>query len=90
MEFIDRPNRNSKKIFINHNYELAEYLDIENGNHISFVKYLLNHKDIKNIFSGPNFLTVTKFENNLLNYFQKVCFVNAFANFSRSIKSAFD
>tara|TARA_B100000035_G_C20549954_1_gene357763 strand:- start:155 stop:397 length:243 start_codon:yes stop_codon:yes gene_type:complete len=62
MEFIDTPNPNSKKIIINHNYELAKYLDIENGNHISFVKYLLNHKDIKNIFSGPNFLTVTKFE----------------------------
>tara|TARA_B100000902_G_C26652483_1_gene594486 strand:- start:163 stop:405 length:243 start_codon:yes stop_codon:yes gene_type:complete len=62
MEFIDTPNPNSKKIVINHDYELAEYLDIENGKHSSFVNYLLNHKDIKNIFSGPDFLTITKLE----------------------------
>lgn len=62
MEFIDTPNPNSKKIIINHNYELAEYLTVEKGNHSSFIKHLLNHKDIKNIFSGPNFLTITKLE----------------------------
>ena len=38
MEFIDTPNPNSKKIIINHNYELAEYFIVEKGNHSSFYK----------------------------------------------------
>ena len=63
-EFIDTPNPNAKKIILEHNFEVAIYLDeklVENSN----VYDLFFHRDVENIFSGPGFLTVTKKENSL-------------------------
>ena len=59
MLFEDTPNPNAKKISMNHNYEVGTYLD-ENLKHNQNIDKLLSNKNIVNIFTGPNFLTVLK------------------------------
>lgn len=59
MEFIDTPNPNAKKILINHNYENSIYLD-EDSNLDKEIKQLVMNPGIKNVFTGPNFLTIMK------------------------------
>jgi len=62
MEFIDTPNPNAKKIVIEHNYEISIYLNKDEV-HSREIDYLLSHGGVKNIFTGPNFLTISKNEN---------------------------
>ena len=62
MEFIDTPNPNAKKIVLEHSYEISVYLNRE-GSYSPEINYLLSHEGVKNIFTGPNFLTISKNEN---------------------------
>ena len=62
MELIDTPNPNAKKVMINHDYEIA--INIKNGNSDieGVAKDLIEVDGVVSIFTGPNFLTVTKEE----------------------------
>ena len=62
MEFIDTPNPNSKKIVLEHSYETSVYLN-RKGSYSPEINYLLSHEGVKNIFTGPDFLTISKNEN---------------------------
>ena len=62
MEFIDTPNPNAKKIEVLHSYEVSIYL-VKEGAYSPEINYLLSHDGVKNIFTGPNFLTISKNEN---------------------------
>ena len=62
MEFIDTPNPNAKKIEVVHSYEVSIYL-VKEGAYSPEINYLLSHDGVKSIFTGPNFLTVSKNEN---------------------------
>ena len=62
MEFIDTPNPNAKKIVAEHSYEISIYL-VEEGAYSPEINYLLSHDGVKSIFTGPNFLTISKNEN---------------------------
>ena len=62
MEFIDTPNPNAKKIEVDHSYEVSIYL-VEEGAYSPEINYLLSHDGVKSIFTGPNFLTISKNEN---------------------------
>jgi hypothetical protein len=62
MEFIDTPNPNAKKIEVVHSYEVSIYL-VKEGAYSPEINYLLSHDGVKNIFTGPNFLTISKNEN---------------------------
>ena len=64
MEFIDTPNPNAKKIVVEHNYEISIYLNVEES-YSPEINYLLSHDGVKSIFTGPNFLTISKNENYL-------------------------
>ena len=60
MKFLDTPNPNAKKILIEHNFDIAIYL---NENHIIKdvqLSKLLDRSEISSIFTGPGFITVTK------------------------------
>ena len=61
MEFIDTPNPNAKKIVVEHNYEVSIYLN-EEETYSPEINYLLSHDGVKSIFTGPNFLTISKNE----------------------------
>ena len=60
MELIDTPNPNAKKIIIQHKYEVAIYLDEENKVEDDKIWNLLKIEGIEKIFTGPNFITITK------------------------------
>ena len=60
MDLIDTPNPNAKKIIIQHNYEVAIYLDEENKVEDDKIWNLLKIEGIEKIFTGPNFITITK------------------------------
>ena len=62
MEFIDTPNPNAKKIVLEHSYETSIYLN-RKGSYSPEINYLLSHEGVKNIFTGPDFLTISKNEN---------------------------
>ena len=62
MEFIDTPNPNAKKIEVVHSYEVSIYL-VKEGTYSPEINYLLSHDGVKSIFTGPNFLTISKNEN---------------------------
>ena len=59
MEFIDTPNPNAKKIIVEHSYEISIYLN-EEETYSPEINYLLSHDGVKSIFTGPNFLTISK------------------------------
>ena len=60
MDLIDTPNPNAKKIVIQHNYEVAIYLDEESKVEGDKIWNLLESEGIEKIFTGPNFITITK------------------------------
>ena len=60
MDLIDTPNPNAKKILIQHKYEVAIYLDEENKVEGDKIWNLLEIEGIEKIFTGPNFITITK------------------------------
>lgn len=60
MELIDTPNPNAKKIIIEHQFGISEYLNSENINNDDRLSYLLEIEDIDSVFTGPGFLTIMK------------------------------
>ena len=60
MDLIDTPNPNAKKIIIQHKYEVAIYLDEDNKDESDKIWKLLEVKGVEKIFTGPNFITITK------------------------------
>ena len=60
MELIDTPNPNAKKIIIEHQFGISEYLNSENINNDGRFSYLLEIEDIDSVFTGPGFLTIMK------------------------------
>ena len=62
MELIDTPNPNAKKILIDHDYEIATYINQDSSNVEGVAKKLVEINGIDSIFTGPDFLTLTKQE----------------------------
>ena len=60
MDLIDTPNPNAKKIIIQHNYEVAIYLDENKKDESDKIWNLLEVDGVEKIFTGPNFITITK------------------------------
>jgi len=62
MELIDTPNPNAKKILVDHEYEIATYIDHDSSDAQGLAKDLMEINGIASIFTGPSFLTLTKEE----------------------------
>ena len=60
MDLIDTPNPNAKKIIIQHKYEVAIYLDENKKDQSDKIWNLLEVDGVEKIFTGPNFITITK------------------------------
>tara|TARA_Y100001970_G_scaffold256759_1_gene334784 strand:- start:20 stop:262 length:243 start_codon:yes stop_codon:yes gene_type:complete len=60
MELIDTPNPNAKKILIDHDYEIAIYINQDSSDVEGLVKDLIGINGVASIFTGPGFLTLTK------------------------------
>ena len=60
MELIDTPNPNAKKILIDHDYEIATYINQDSSNVEGVAKKLIEIKGVDSIFTGPGFLTLTR------------------------------
>ena len=63
MDLIDTPNPNAKKILIDHDYEIASYINKENVDDGGVARLLIEINGIDSVFAGPGFLTVTREEN---------------------------
>ena len=62
MELIDTPNPNAKKILVNHDYEIATYINKDSNNVEGIAKKLIEINGVDSIFTGPGFLTLTREE----------------------------
>tara|TARA_Y100001936_G_scaffold252551_1_gene312699 strand:+ start:2704 stop:2946 length:243 start_codon:yes stop_codon:yes gene_type:complete len=62
MHLIDTPNPNAKKILVDHNYEIATYINQDSVEVKGVAKKLIEVKGVMTIFTGPGFLTITKEE----------------------------
>ena len=62
MELIDTPNPNAKKILVNHDYEIATYINQHSSNVEGIAKKLIEITGVDSIFTGPGFLTITRKE----------------------------
>ena len=62
MELIDTPNPNAKKVLVEHDYEIAIYIDRESQEFSGVAKQLMEINGVESIFTGPGFLTLTKEE----------------------------
>ena len=62
MDLIDTPNPKAKKILVEHNYEIAIYINNENKEVNGIAKQLIEIAGVESIFTGPGFLTLTKEE----------------------------
>ena len=63
MELIDTPNPNAKKILIEHNYEVATYINNESEDVSGVAQLLIEISGVNSVFTGPGFLTITRDEN---------------------------
>jgi 2-keto-3-deoxy-L-rhamnonate aldolase RhmA len=63
MELIDTPNPNAKKILIEHNYEVATYINKESEDVDGVAQLLIEINGVDSVFMGPGFLTITRDEN---------------------------
>ena len=63
MELIDTPNPNAKKIIIEHNYEVATYINKESEDVSGVAQFLIEINGVDSVFMGPGFLTITRDEN---------------------------
>ena len=63
MELIDTPNPNAKKILIEHNYEVATYINKESEDVGGVGQLLIEINGVDSVFTGPGFLTITRDEN---------------------------
>ena len=62
MELIDTPNPNAKKILIDHDYEIATYINQDSSKVEGIAKKLIEINGVDSIFTGPGFLTLTRQE----------------------------
>ena len=62
MELIDTPNPNAKKILVDHDYEIATYINEDSSGAEGLAKDLIKINGVASIFTGPGFLTLTKEE----------------------------
>ena len=62
MNLIDTPNPNAKKILVEHNYEIAIYINKDDQEVGGIAKQLIEVNGVESIFTGPGFLTLTKEE----------------------------
>ena len=62
MELIDTPNPNAKKVLVEHDYEIAIYINKENQEVGGIAKQLIEIDGVESVFTGPGFLTLTKEE----------------------------
>ena len=62
MELIDTPNPNAKKILVDHEYEIAIYINQDSSNLAGIAKNLIEIQGVNSIFTGPGFLTLTREE----------------------------
>ena len=80
MDLIDTPNPNAKKILIEHDYEIAIYINNDSQEVGGIAKQLIEIDGVESIFTGPGFLTLTKEEssdwniinNDILNKFDTI------------------
>ena len=80
MDLIDTPNPNAKKILVEHNYEIAVYINKDDQEVGGIAKQLIKVSGVESIFTGPGFLTLTKEEssdwnvinNDILNKFDTI------------------
>ena len=63
MDLIDTPNPNAKKILVDHNYEVATYINKESKDVSGVAQFLIEINGVDSVFTGPGFLTVTRDEN---------------------------
>jgi len=63
MELIDTPNPNAKKVIVEHDYEVAIYINKESQEIGGIAKKLIEIDGVDSVFTGPGFLTLTKEEN---------------------------
>ena len=63
MELIDTPNPNAKKILVDHDYEIAIYINKESEYVGGIAQILIEINGIDSVFTGPGFLTLSKEEN---------------------------
>ena len=63
MELIDTPNPNAKKILIEHNYEVATYINKDSEDVDGVARLLTEINGVESVFTGPGFLTITRDEN---------------------------
>jgi len=62
MELIDTPNPNAKKVIVEHDYEVAIYINKESQEIGGIAKKLIEIDGVDSVFTGPGFLTLTKKE----------------------------
>ena len=62
MELIDTPNPNAKKILVDHDYEIATYINHDSNEVEGIAKKLIEINGVDSIFTGPGFLTLTREE----------------------------
>jgi len=62
MELIDTPNPNAKKVLVDHDYEIAIYINKESQEVGGIAKQLIEIDGVESIFTGPGFLTLSKEE----------------------------
>jgi len=80
MYLIDTPNPNAKKILIEHDYEIAIYINKDDQEVDGIAKQIIDVNGVKSIFTGPCFLTLTKedssdwniINNDILNKFDTI------------------
>ena len=60
MDLIDTRNPKAKKILVEHNYEIATYINQDSSNVEGIAKNLIEVEGVDSIFTGPGFLTLTK------------------------------
>ena len=60
---MDTPNPNAKKILIEHNYEVATYINNESEDVSGVAQLLIEISGVNSVFTGPGFLTITRDEN---------------------------
>ena len=64
MQLIKTPNPNAKKIVIKHGLEVGTVIKSTSDDNNEFCNKLISVSGINTIFAGPDFLTLTKEENN--------------------------
>ena len=62
MDLIDTPNPNAKKILLDHDYEIAVYINKESSEVSGVAELLIEIDGVDSVFTGPGFLTITKID----------------------------